>query len=121
MAETVVVLGASPNPDRYSYRALRMLKEYGHTPIPVNPGHDEIDGVPVVRRLDRVSRPIDTVTMYVGPERGRALREEIAGLAPRRVIFNPGSEDPETERFLRERGIEVVEGCTLVMLRSNTF
>ena len=108
MGKTVVVVGASPKPERYSNIALKMLRDMGHAVIPVNPAFDEIEGIPVRRDLRDISEPIDTVTMYVGPDRGEALIGDIAALKPRRVILNPGAESSEIRRSLEAKGIEVL-------------
>jgi len=117
----VAILGASRNPERYSYRAFKMLLEYGHTPIPVTPKFAELEGVAAHPSLNDIREPFDTLTMYVGPEISGKLSEEILNAKPRRVIFNPGSENPELRQKLLDTGIEVEEACTLVMLRTNQF
>lgn len=117
-----LVLGASPKADRYSNKAVKCLKEHGHAVVPVNPVYREIEGLPVVNRLDEIEPgSIDTVTVYLSPPRSTPLEKEILGLRPRRVIFNPGAENPELEESLSQAGIEVVEGCTLVMLSTGSF
>ena len=121
MGQKVAILGASKNPDRYSHRAFTMLREYGHTPLPVNPGFNELEGVPVFGKLLEVPQPVDTLTMYVGPEISTKLKDDILALKPQRVIFNPGSENRNLEADLREAGIQVIDACTLVMLRTNQF
>ena len=121
MGQTVAILGASKNPERYSYRALEMLKEYGHTPLPVHPGLSEIESVPVFAKLTDIHVPVDTLTMYVGPAISTKMKEEILKLRPKRVIFNPGSENPALEQELRQAGIHVIDACTLVLLRTNQF
>ncbi len=117
----VAVLGASPKEDRYSYMAVRMLKDHGHQPIPVHPAGHTVDGVAGVRELADISDPIDTLTMYVNSKISDEKLDEILELKPRRVIFNPGAENPELAEKLRENDIEVVEACTLVMLRTGQF
>ena len=118
----VAVLGASPNRERYSNRAVRMLVEHGHAVIPINPGQTEIEGLAVMPSLDHLDAgSVDTLTMYVGPERSDALGASILRLAPARVIFNPGSENPALAGELRAADIEVLEACTLVMLRAGQF
>jgi predicted CoA-binding protein len=121
MGQHVAILGASSKPDRYAYKAFSMLKEYGHTPHPVTPKFNEIEGVAAVANLRELTMPIDTLTMYVGPDISTKLKSEILELHPKRVIFNPGSENPALEEELEHAGINVVEGCTLVMLRTNQF
>lgn len=120
-AQTVVVLGASPKPERYANRAMRMLREHGHRPIPVNPGFAEILGEKCYGALSDVPGPVDTVTLYVGPARSETLIEQIIAAKPHRIIMNPGAENDHLAERASSEGIEVVEGCTLVMLRSRTF
>lgn len=117
----VVVLGASPNRDRYANMAQRNLMEAGHEVVPVNPGHTEIEGVPAVASLKEVEGPVDTVTVYVGPARIGPLIDDIVALKPARVILNPGAESPELEASLDKHGIAYLEACTLVMLRTGQF
>ena len=117
----IAILGASKNPDRYAYKAFKMLQEYGHTPYPVTPKFADIEGVPAVTKLTDLREPIDTLTMYVGPDISSQLSNDILKLKPRRVIFNPGSENPKLQETLVQDGIEVEEACTLVLLRTNQF
>ncbi|PWB73135.1 CoA-binding protein [candidate division GN15 bacterium] len=117
----VAVLGASPKEDRYSFKAVKMLKEYGHRPIPVHPAGHTVDGTPGLKSLDEIREPVDTLTMYVGADISDCELERILRLKPRRVIFNPGAENEPLAEKLEAAGIEVVRGCTLVMLRSELF
>lgn len=121
MTETVAVLGASPKPERYSNKAIRLLREYGHTVIPVNPAQKEIEGLAVAANVDALPRTVDTVTMYVSPAHSDPLLPGLLALKPRRVIFNPGAENPALERELEKAGIAVEEACTLVLLRTQQF
>jgi len=118
---TVAVLGASPKPDRYSYKAVRLLKENGYRVIPVNPAADEIEGLAVTRRLEDISETVHTLTVYVGPSRGEELLDAMLRLKPCRVILNPGTESEIIESRLEENGIPVVRACTLVMLQTGQF
>jgi predicted CoA-binding protein len=115
------VLGASPKPERYSNKALRMLANHGHTAIPVNPAHPVIDGLVGVRSLSDLSADIHTITIYLSPDTGAKLAEEIIAKAPQRVIINPGAESPELERKLREAGIQFEHACTLVLLQTGQY
>jgi predicted CoA-binding protein len=117
----VAVLGASPKEDRYSFKAVQMLKEHGHQPIPVHPAGHMVDGQKAVTSLDEITEPVDTLTVYVGPEISNNELERILRLKPRRVIFNPGAENEAIAVKLEAAGIEVVRACTLVMLRSEQF
>jgi predicted CoA-binding protein len=119
--ETVAVLGASPKPDRYAYKALEMLHEYGHRTLPINPAFDEILGEKCYPKISDAPGPIDTVTLYLGETRSNPLIDEIIGAKPRRIIMNPGAENSALAATAEEAGIEVVEGCTLVMLRTGQF
>jgi predicted CoA-binding protein len=119
--ETVAILGASPKPDRYAYKAFELLREYGHRPLPINPAFDEILGEKCYPKISEAPGPIDTVTLYLGQERSNPLIEEIVNAKPRRIIMNPGAENSALAAKAEEAGIEVVEGCTLVMLRTGQF
>lgn len=121
MKKTVVV-GASTNPGRYAYMAANMLKEYGHEVVPVGIRKGEVAGEDILQLKEEPAiEDVDTVTLYVGPQNQEAWYEFILGLNPKRIIFNPGTENDEFEQRAVDAGIEVVEGCTLVMLRSKQF
>lgn len=121
----VVVLGASDKPQRYSYLAMQMLLEYGHEPILVHPVRSEIEGRACYANLSSVKaqfpQGVDTVTVYVNHERSSPQQAAFLELRPRRVIFNPGAENPELANLLQEQGILVENACTLVLLRSGLF
>ncbi len=117
----VAVLGASPKEDRYSFQAVKMLGEYGHQPIPVHPAGHVVNGLTALKSLTELAAPIDTLTMYVNATISSAEFDTIITLKPRRVIFNPGAENPDLAAKLRANGIEVIEACTLVMLRTEQF
>ena len=119
--ETVVVLGASPKPERYSNQAVRALVEHGHRVIPVHPLLKKIAGVSAVSALSLVKDPVNTLTLYVGPERGKELLQDMINLGPDRVIMNPGTESDEIAEELNAKGIPVLRACTLVMLRTDQF
>ena len=119
--QTVAVLGASANPDRYSNMAVRRLHEAGHRVIPVNLALDTIEGLPVAKSLGDIRESIDTLTLYVGPQRLVQLTDEILRLAPKRVIFNPGTESPDLATALDKANIPHLEACTLVMLQTGQF
>jgi predicted CoA-binding protein len=117
----VVVMGASHKPERYSNQAVRLLQEHGHEVIPVHPRLDEVEGLKVAHSLNEITGAVDTLTLYIGPERSSAIAESIVRLRPGRVIFNPGSENPELEARLDEAGIVHEQACTLVLLRTGQF
>jgi len=121
MPERVVVVGASPKEERYSNKAVKDLAAHGHTVLPVHPLCAEIHGQACYKSLAQISGQIDTVTLYVGPDKSSQMIEEILGLHPARIIMNPGAENDALEEAAQARNIEVVRGCTLVMLRTLQF
>ena len=117
----VVVLGASNKPLRYSNQAIRLLLEKGYRVTPVHPKVETIEGLPVAPGLGAVEQPVDTLTLYVGPQRLAPLIDQVIALRPGRVIFNPGTESAELVQRLERAGIHWLEACTLVLLRIGTF
>lgn len=116
-----VVLGASNKPERYSNQAVRRLLQHGHRVIPVNPGQSEIEGVPVVRRLEDIREPVETISVYLNAAASELLAPAMIALRPRRVIFNPGAESPPLEAQLTAAGIAVEQACTLVLLQTGQY
>lgn len=110
-----VVLGATPNPERYAYLATLRLTQHGHEAVPIGIRAGKIGDLNILEGSPPVE-DVDTVTLYVGPDRQPPLYDYIFSLQPRRIIFNPGTENPELAALARQKGIETVEGCTLVML-----
>jgi uncharacterized protein len=122
MTKKTVIIGATPDPSRYAYLAAHMLTDYSHEIVPVSIKRGEILGREILDlRKKPVIEGVDTVTMYIGPQNQPEWYEYILGLKPKRIIFNPGTENYEFEKMAEERGIEAVQGCTLVMLRSRQF
>ena len=121
MSQRVVILGASDNPERYSNKAMHMLKDYGHSIVLISPRLKEIEGNAVLASLSEVKGAVDTLTMYVGAQLSSNMLNEILKLNPKRVIFNPGSENAVLQKALKEKGVFVEEACTLVLLRTNQF
>ncbi|MCB1278098.1 CoA-binding protein [Prosthecobacter sp.] len=119
--ERVVIVGASDNPERYSNRALLLLRKHGHEVIPVHPKLAEIDGIKVVPDLSAITDKVDTVTMYVGAAISSGLKDRLVVLKPKRVIFNPGAENGELVEALQKAGIACEEACTLVLLNTGQF
>jgi hypothetical protein len=117
-----VIIGASNNPSRYSYLAASMLKEYGHEFVPVGVKRGFVFEQPILNINERPKiENVDTVTLYISPANQNGLDVYLKELKPKRVIFNPGTENERLEKELEETGIEVTEACTLVMLRSNQY
>lgn len=115
-----LVLGASANPGRYAYKAIKMLQRYGHPVVAIGKKEDDIDGI----KIEKEHVPfkgIDTVTLYLNPMNQKQYYDYIVDLEPERVIFNPGTENPELYELLREKGIDIEIACTLVMLSVNHY
>ena len=117
-----VIIGATTNPARYAHLAAEMLTEHGHEIVPVGIRHGEVVGKPIldIRQKPGISG-VDTVTLYIGPHRQPEWVDYILSLKPKRIIFNPGTENHGFERRAEASGIEIVEGCTLVMLSTGQF
>lgn len=119
--ERVVVMGASNKPDRYSYKAVSLLKEKGHEVIPVHPALREVLGLSVVDRIENVEGHIDTVTLYISPKLTEELADAILAKKPRRIIANPGAESETMRKKAEAAGIDYIEACTLVLLKTGQF
>lgn len=117
----IVVLGASNKPHRFSYKAIKMLLEYGHHVLPVHPKIENIEGLVVKHNLSQILLPVDTLTLYIGPKRISPLIDDIVKLNPSRVILNPGTESDELELALLHNEILFVKDCTLLMLEHGRF
>jgi len=117
-----VVVGASLNPARYAYRAAHMLTEYGHPMIPLSIKRGELAGKAI---LDLRQKPfisdVDTLTLYIGPRHQAQWINYLLSLSPRRIIFNPGTENPDFMGQAEYQGIEVLQACTLVMLQTGIY
>ncbi|BDD09940.1 CoA-binding protein [Fulvitalea axinellae] len=120
--DKTLVIGASTNPERYSFKAANMLAEYGCPFVLSGLREGTVAGSPIhdIRKRE-MFEGIDTVTLYVGPKNQAELEEYIISLKPRRVIFNPGTESPDFQKKLETSGIEVQEACTLVLLRTGQY
>lgn len=118
---SVAVLGASDDPNRFSNKAFLLLKKHQYEVIPVNPKLKFIDDIPVLSGLDLIKVPVHTLTVYVNAEISRTLPQQIIRLNPNRVIFNPGTENPELEKKLIDAGIKVINACTLILLNAGQF
>ncbi len=118
--KTTVVIGASENTERYSYRVTRMLHRQKIPVVAIGLKTGEIDGVQIQTGLPKIEN-VDTVTLYVGPAHQPQYYDYVLNLNPERVIFNPGTENPEFEEKVRKAGIEVLQACTLTMLTVGNY
>ncbi len=115
----VFVIGASNNPDRYSYIAARMLISHGHSVMLLALREDLSGELPIFTQSNN-EKP-DRVTLYVGPKNQAPWIDQIIDWKPKKVIFNPGTENPEFQQRLNEAGIEWEEACTLVLLQTGQW
>ena len=115
-----LVLGASTNPDRYSHMAVRMLRQKGFEVVAVGPKTGRIGDIDIQPDITDEDS-VDTVTLYLNPSNQEAYYEKILKLKPRRVIFNPGTENPALERLAIQNGIQAQRACTLVLLSTGQF
>lgn len=115
-----LVLGASDNPSRYSYLAIKSLRFKGHPVEAIGLKNAEVEGVQI--HIDRPAfEDIDTVTLYLSAERQRAYYDYILSLKPKRIIFNPGAENDELYDLAQANQIYPQEACTLVMLSTGQY
>jgi predicted CoA-binding protein len=116
-----IVIGASPKPFRYSYTAVSELKNYGYPVVAIGLRKDKIGDTEIYTGFPAVEGA-HTVSVYVGPKKQSSFYNYILDdLKPKRIIFNPGTENDEFEELARKNGIEVLEDCTLRMLSLGTF
>ncbi len=117
-----VIIGATENRSRYAYLAAEMLQEYNEEFVPVSIKRGNVLGKEI---LDLRTQPaiegVDTITLYINPRNQKEWYDYFFKLKPKRVIFNPGTENPELEKSLEEKGIRALEACTLVLLRSGQY
>lgn len=115
-----LVLGASLNPSRYSNLAINRLVAHGHSVVAIGLKKGVVAGVELATEMKPYDA-IDTVTLYLNPKRQQAYYNYVVSLKPNRVIFNPGTENPEFYEILKENNIETEVACTLVLLGTNQY
>lgn len=115
-----LILGATPDPSRYAYLAANRLVRSGHSIVNVGIKKGEVAGVEI-EKPETVHSDIDTITLYVGLQNQPPLYDYILATNPKRIIFNPGTENSELRRLAKERGIETLSACTLVMLSTGEY
>lgn len=115
-----LVLGASANPSRYSNMAINRLVSYDQPVVALGLKEAEVAGVKIQTKQVPFTN-VDTVTLYLNPQRQKEYYNYITGLQPKRVIFNPGTENPELYQLLKANGVKVEVACTLVMLSTGQY
>jgi uncharacterized protein len=122
MSKKTVIIGATTNPSRYAYLAAEMLSEYAHEFVPVGIKSGIVLGKEILSIQSKpVINDVDTITLYIGPQHQSEHYGYLLSLKPKRVIFNPGTENNEFEKILETSGVEALQACTLVLLRSNQY
>lgn len=121
MEKTTLVIGASSNPERFSYRAIQRLQKRNITVVAIG-NKDDIIGDLVIRKgMPEDVGPIHTITMYISDKYQKDYYEYILSLHPKRIIFNPGTTNRELAQMAKKEGIEVIDDCMLSMLRDGKF
>ncbi len=115
-----LVLGASPDPIRFSYKAIKSLLKYGNSVVAVGNRPGEIFGIQI-EIGQKIFKNIDTVALYLNPKNQKEYYDYMLKLSPRRIIFNPGTENKELMQLAEQNGIQVVEDCTLIMLSTDRY
>ena len=119
-AKKTLVLGASDNPVRYSYLAIDRLRQPGHPVVAIGKKRVKVNGVEVETEPTLFNQ-VDTVTLYLNPQHQQSYYDYILSLHPKRVIFNPGSENDELQTLLKKNNILFMEACTLVLLSTGQY
>ncbi|MGJ8666648.1 MAG: CoA-binding protein [Patiriisocius sp.] len=120
MKKKTLVIGASLKTNRYSNIAINRLTMYGHPLVAIGLKKGEVAGVEIDTEMVDYEN-IDTVTLYLNPQRQEEYYDYIISLKPKRVVFNPGTENPEFYKLLKENNIESEVACTLVLLGTNQY
>ena len=120
MNKKTVVLGASPNPSRYSYLAVNRLQAHGHAVIPIGKKKGAINNSPILNETVNAEN-VDTVTLYLNAQNQKQYYEYILSLHPKRIIFNPGAENNELAQLAAQNNIQPMEACTLVLLGTHQY
>ncbi len=121
MNKRTLILGASPNPKRYAFKATEMLSDYNHEVFPVGLRKGEIGGHSILTDTPSIEN-IDTVTLYVGPKNQPVYFDYILNtIKPKRIIFNPGTENEELEKRAQDKNIQTERACTLVLLSLGNY
>lgn len=121
MGKTTLVLGASSNPDRFSYKAIEKLQSMNNEVIAIGRKDVKLENIKIRAGMPKDLGLIHTVTMYLNAQNQKEYYNYILSLHPERIIFNPGTKNQELAHLAKEKGIEVIEDCMLSMLNSGIF
>ena len=120
MSLKTVVIGASENPDRYSNKAIQLLRHHGYEVVAIGKKAGSVADVLILTGQPAINE-VDTVTLYLSPVNQLPVYQYLLSLKPRRMIFNPGTENPEFEAKALSAGIDVLRACTLVLLSTGQY
>lgn len=115
-----LILGATTNTERYAYKAAQMLNTHGHEIVPVGIRNGDLFGTKIINDK-AIQSDINTITIYVSPQNQKEWYEYIINTRPKRIIFNPGTENEELNAMAQSNGIETEEACTLVLLSTGQY
>jgi predicted CoA-binding protein len=115
-----LVLGASENPARYSNLAIKKLLSHGHEVVAIGNRKGNVNGVDITTDKQEMG-DVDTITLYLNPTNQKPYYDYILSLHPKRIIFNPGTENMELEHMVKEQGSKPLRACTLVMLSTGQY
>jgi predicted CoA-binding protein len=121
MGKNTLVLGASANPDRFSYKAIQKLQRMNHEVIAIGRKDVNLENIKIRKGMPKDIDLIHTVTMYINAQNQKEYYNYILSLHPERIIFNPGTINPELADLAKKEGIEVIDNCMLSMLNSGIF
>lgn len=120
MPKSTLVLGASENVERYSNMAVKLLQQFSHPVIAVGNKIGTVNEI-AIQKGQPIIENLDTITLYLNPINQQPYYKYILGLNPKRIIFNPGTENQELQALAKAQGIETQEACTLVLLRTGQY
>lgn len=115
-----LIIGATNNPGRYANLAAHRLTAHGHSIVNIGIKKGEVAGVPI-EKADEIHPDVDTITLYIGPQHQSEYFDYILKTKPKRIIFNPGTENSELENLAEQNGIETMDACTLVLLSTGQY
>lgn len=121
MNKKTLVIGASENPDRYSNKAANLLQKHQHEVVLFGKTGGQINGIEIQKQLPNRIDDLDTITLYINPTHQEAVKNDLLALKPKRIIFNPGTENPIFEAEASKAGIATENACTLVLLNLGQY
>ncbi|MFT6112567.1 MAG: putative CoA-binding protein [Bacteroidia bacterium] len=119
-SKKTLVIGATPKPERYAYIATEMLHDFGHEVVPYGIKKGTIGDYTILNEWPN-SQEFDTITLYINPTLQEGFYDQILALKPKRIIFNPGTENSALEEMAKAKNIKTLDACTLVLLRTNQY